>query len=121
MTGSEFVKLHHKIGKRKEKGFKERTIEIAAELAVHFEHARDYSRAIHYLRKTAENDIKRYAYMEAIGNLNKGLELLKHIRNTAERNQEEMLLRWTAPNLVNSQLNFVRTDLKFGINDLKRK
>lgn len=96
--------LHRKIGERMEKGFKDRTIEIAAELSVHFEQARDYRRAIHYLRQTVENDIKRYAYGEAISNLNKGIELLKHIRDNAERDQQELLLRWTAPHLVNSQL-----------------
>jgi len=116
IKSNNLVHLHRKIGERKEKGFKEQTREIAAELAVHFEQARDYRRAVYYLRQTAENDIKRYAYSEAINNLNKGIELAKHIRDTAERNQQELLLRWTVPNLVNNQLrsvSFKTSDSKF--------
>src|SRR6185312_6965143 len=43
--------LHQHIGERIETGYGERTKEVAAELAVHFEQARDYQRAVHYHHK----------------------------------------------------------------------
>jgi DNA-binding winged helix-turn-helix (wHTH) protein/tetratricopeptide (TPR) repeat protein len=84
------IRLHRLIGERLEQGYRDRTQEIAAELAVHFEQGRDYPRAVQYLRQAGENAIKRSAYREAIVHLTRGLELLKALPDTPERAQHEL-------------------------------
>jgi predicted ATPase/DNA-binding winged helix-turn-helix (wHTH) protein len=88
-------RLHQRIGEREEKGYGERTREIAAELAVHFERGRDYPRAIRYLQQAGENAIWRSAQQEAISLLTKGLEVLKTLPNTPERIEQELTLQIT--------------------------
>jgi predicted ATPase len=86
------AQLHRRIGEREEAGYGEQAREIAAELAVHFEQGRDYPRAVRYLQLTGENAIRRSAYQEALDHLNKGLELLKLLPDTAERTPRELAL-----------------------------
>ncbi|MBI3303934.1 MAG: AAA family ATPase [Deltaproteobacteria bacterium] len=71
------IRLHQRIGERKEAAYGNRAGEIAGELAVHFEEGRDYRRAVQYFGQAAENAIRRSAHQEAIGHLTKGLGLLK--------------------------------------------
>ena len=59
VTGARRVRLHQQIGEREEAGYEERAEEIAAALAVHFEHGRDYRRAVQYLRQAGENAIRQ--------------------------------------------------------------
>ena len=70
------IQLHARIGARLEAGYRERAAERAAELATHFEQGREYSRALSYLRLTAEKALQRSAFQEAIGLLRRGLTLL---------------------------------------------
>lgn len=49
--------------------------EIASELARHFQEGRDWARAVRYLRLTAANDAGRYAWREAVANLEAALGL----------------------------------------------
>jgi DNA-binding winged helix-turn-helix (wHTH) protein/tetratricopeptide (TPR) repeat protein len=70
------IRLHKRIGERMEVVFGNRAGEIAAELAMHFEHGRDYRRAVWYLRHAAENATRRYANREAIDCLTRALELV---------------------------------------------
>ena len=53
--------------------------EVAAELAVHFERARDYHRAIHYLRQAAERATRRHANREASEYLTRALTWLNRL------------------------------------------
>ena len=84
---------HQRIGLRKELAYNGRASEIAAELAVHFEQGRDYPRAVQYLQHAAQNALRRSANMEAISHLTKGLELLKTLPHTSERDQQELSLQ----------------------------
>jgi predicted ATPase len=59
-------------------------------LAVHFEHGRDYLRAVSYLQYAAENALRWNAPPEAIRHVTKGLELLQTWPDTAERTQQEL-------------------------------
>src|ERR1700741_2548477 len=59
------VKLHRLIGERGEEVYGKRAIEISAELAMHFDRGRDYTRAAHYFKEGANNAIWRLAYQEA--------------------------------------------------------
>jgi DNA-binding winged helix-turn-helix (wHTH) protein/predicted ATPase len=87
--------LHLRIGERLETAYGERSTEIAAELAVHFEQGRDHQRAVRYLQQAAENAIQRSAYVEANTHLAKGLELLKTLPDTPERIQQDLGLQTT--------------------------
>jgi predicted ATPase len=86
-------RLHMRIGERQEAAYGDRTGEIAAELAVHFEQGRDYERAVRYLQQAAGNALQRSAYQEATNQLTKGLELLKVLPDASGRNQHELALQ----------------------------
>ena len=64
--------------------------ERAAELAVHFTRGRDYTRAVRYLQRAAENALQRAAPQEAIGHLTRGLEALPALPDRPERTQQEL-------------------------------
>jgi predicted ATPase len=85
--------LHQAVGESKETAFGSRSADIAAELAVHFEEARDHARAVHYLGQAGENALRRSGHREAIEHLTKGLELLKFLPETPERTRQELLLQ----------------------------
>jgi tetratricopeptide (TPR) repeat protein len=87
------VRLHRRIGERKEAAYGERAGEIAAELATHFEAGRDPKRTVHHLLQAGENALQRYANHEAIGHLTKGLGFLKALPNTPESLRYELSLR----------------------------
>jgi len=86
------VRLHQRIGERLEEAYGAHAVDMAAELAMHFEQSRDYPRAINYLQQAAENAGRRYANREALAHLTKGLALLKTLHATLERRQQELLL-----------------------------
>ncbi|MBI3847594.1 MAG: AAA family ATPase [Planctomycetes bacterium] len=69
------IRLHQRIGERGETAYGERVGEIAAELAVHFEQARDYRKSIDHFLLAARNDARRFANREAIAQLTRALEL----------------------------------------------
>jgi DNA-binding winged helix-turn-helix (wHTH) protein/tetratricopeptide (TPR) repeat protein len=81
--------LHQRIGERSERAYRDRAGEIAAELAMHFEQGRDYVRTVKYLRQAAENHSRRHANREAIGYLNRALDLVKRLPEL-QRAQEHM-------------------------------
>src|SRR5262249_54922113 len=80
------------IGMRLEAAFGPRADEVAAELAVHFEHGRDYDRAMQYLQRTAATAIQRHAHREAMAYLRRALELLTTLPETPERAWQELSL-----------------------------
>ena len=94
LTPGQRLRLHRRIGERKEAGYGEQVGEIASELATHFEEGRDYTRAVSYLQQAAENARRRWAYHESVRHLTKGLGLLKHLRDSAERTQHELQLHF---------------------------
>jgi len=65
---------HQRIGEQLEYLFEGHTEEIAAELALHFEHAADWCRAVKYSRQAAETSERRYAHREAIALLSRARE-----------------------------------------------
>src|SRR5262249_32625441 len=48
VTAGRRVRLHRRIGERLEEAYGDHTQEVAAELAVHFEHGQDSRKAVHY-------------------------------------------------------------------------
>lgn len=86
------IGLHQRIGERIERAYGTQARTVAAELAMHFERGRDFSRAVHYLRQAGENATRRSAHSEAISLLTKGLELLQMLPQTPERSRQEIRL-----------------------------
>jgi predicted ATPase/DNA-binding winged helix-turn-helix (wHTH) protein len=86
------AQLHRRIGEQEESLYGDRAWEIAAELAMHFERGRDYARAAKYLQQAADNDIRRFAYREAVGLSRRGLKLLEKLPASRERVWQELCL-----------------------------
>jgi DNA-binding winged helix-turn-helix (wHTH) protein/predicted ATPase len=87
------AELHRLIGMRLESAYGERAPEIAAELAMHFDHAHDVLRAITYLQHAARIDTHRSAHREAHAHLQRALMLLEGQGPSAERDLRELELR----------------------------
>jgi predicted ATPase len=86
------AQCHQRIGERLEAGYGTSTGEVAAQLALHFERARDYPRAIRYLQQAAENAARRSAHREGIAHLTKALVLLKTFPDEPGRTRQELSL-----------------------------
>jgi DNA-binding winged helix-turn-helix (wHTH) protein/tetratricopeptide (TPR) repeat protein len=95
VSESRRVQLHRRIGEEGEKVYGEHAKEISAELAMHFERGSNYQKAIKYLRQAADNDIRRFAYKEAVALARRGLGLLKRLPATQERDEQELALQLT--------------------------
>ena len=93
VTVARHLHLHRRIGEAKEAAYGPRASEIAAELAVHFTHGRDYHRAVQYLQHAGDNAMRRWAYQEAIAFLTRGLTLLETQPETPARVQQELDLQ----------------------------
>lgn len=89
------MQMHRDIGEREEEIYGERSFEIATELAMHFELGARYEQATKYLRRAAENAIRRFAYREAVVLARRGLELFNQLPDRAERASQELCLQLT--------------------------
>jgi predicted ATPase len=69
--------------------------EVASNLALLFEVARDMRRAVEYLLVAAQNSFRVFANQEAIALARRGLALLEHLPDTPERLRQEMLLQFS--------------------------
>lgn len=87
------VSLHRRVGEGLEAAHGGQAGEVAAELAAHFERGRDGRRAIHYLRRAAENAVQRGGTREAIDLLTRALWLVETWPDTAGRAEQEAALR----------------------------
>jgi predicted ATPase len=104
MAAARRVRLHRVIGAYEERIHGPQAVEIAAELAMHFERGRDAPRAVHYLQRAGENAARRSAHREAIDLLTKGLEMLTHLPDTPARAHHELAMLTTiGPVLVATQ------------------
>jgi predicted ATPase len=93
VTAARHLHLHRRIGEAKEAAYGRRANEIAAELAAHFTHGRDYHRAVQYLQHAGDNAMRRWAYQEAIAFLTRGLTLLETQPETPARAHQELDLQ----------------------------
>jgi DNA-binding winged helix-turn-helix (wHTH) protein/tetratricopeptide (TPR) repeat protein len=87
VSAGQQVSLHQRIGHRKEAAYGAQVTTIAAELARHFECAKDTRRALTYRRHAADHAMQRSAYAEAIDHITQGLILLKALPDTPEHAQ----------------------------------
>ena len=89
------AKIHQAIGEWMETADGDRAVGVAAELAMHFQQARDYQRAARYLQQAAENAIVRCANREAFALATRCIELVRKLPESAERNRQELHLQIT--------------------------
>jgi DNA-binding winged helix-turn-helix (wHTH) protein/predicted ATPase len=85
--------LHARIAERLECAFAGRARDVAAELATHFERARDAHRAVKYHGLAGENALSRVAHAEAITHLSRALEILQDLPDGADRSRLEIGLQ----------------------------
>ena len=85
--------LHRLVGMRLETAYGQRASEIAAELAVHFEHAHDAERAIVYCQRAGEAERRRGAHIGAQEHFQRALALLEGLPASPERDTREVILR----------------------------
>jgi DNA-binding winged helix-turn-helix (wHTH) protein/tetratricopeptide (TPR) repeat protein len=72
-------KLHRLLGERLETVFGPRTLALAPELAVHFEKAHQYERAIRYLMDAAGNAARRFAIRDSLDVLQHAIGLTSRL------------------------------------------
>ncbi len=84
---------HRRIGLRLEAAFGEEADEIATELAMHFQRAREVPRAIRYLHRAGHIATQRSAAREAVTHLTQALELIGALPDSPSRTQEEIALQ----------------------------
>jgi predicted ATPase/DNA-binding winged helix-turn-helix (wHTH) protein len=92
VSAAQRVRLHQHIGARLEAGYGAQVGDTSAELAMHFERGRDFQRTVQYLQQAGQRSMERSAYVEAVAHLTRGLEVLKTLPATPERNQQELTL-----------------------------
>ena len=84
--------LHEEVGTALEALYGDRSEEIAVQLARHFQEAGLVMKAVYYLQKAGNKAVRLSANEEAISHFNKGLELLKGLPDSPERDQQELAL-----------------------------
>jgi len=87
------VELHRAIGERLQRGYGAQSSSIAAELAVHYENARDPARAVPFLLRAAETSRGRSAYAVAEHQLRRALTLLGQLPAGRARDDLEIEVR----------------------------
>ena len=112
LSAARRVRLHRQIGERKEAGYGERAVEIAAELAVHFEQGREYSRAVQYRQQAGEAALARRAYQEAEAHCRQGLGLLLTLLTTQECRQHELRLQITLGTVLRSTQGYAAPEVE---------
>src|SRR5213078_5060183 len=95
LSPSRRLHLHRRIAERGVEVYGDRVTEIAAELGMHFERARDYKRAAMYLEQAATTASRRFAYREAVALSRHGLELLEKLPDPQKHAEQELGLRRT--------------------------
>jgi DNA-binding winged helix-turn-helix (wHTH) protein/predicted ATPase len=87
------AELHRRLGGHLERAWGEDAVQIAAELALHFERGDERERAIHHLTVAAENARRRSAFREARTHYERALELLGRLPDDDRRATAELDLR----------------------------
>src|SRR5262249_1794104 len=94
LAPAQCARYHRKIAERLGAAYGENPREVAAQLALHFEQARDYAKAISSLRFAAEHMVRRWAFSEALGYLARALQLAERLPDPVRATmQAELLLQ----------------------------
>jgi tetratricopeptide (TPR) repeat protein len=84
------VRLHRRIGERKEAAYGPRVADIAGELAAHFTAARDPRRAVSHHILAGDTAVARHADREAVEHFTSAERLLPRLLAGAERDRREL-------------------------------
>lgn len=95
--------LHQRVGLRLEQAFGDRAPEEAATLAMHFETARDWERALVHLLRAGDSASRHYAHREAVHYLRRAQAALDKLPPGDRRAQELQLLVSMGVNLQVTQ------------------
>jgi DNA-binding winged helix-turn-helix (wHTH) protein/tetratricopeptide (TPR) repeat protein len=104
--------IHGRVGARGEAIYGDRVTEIATEVAMHFEQARDLPRAVKYLLMGAEIATQRSAHHEAVALARRGLAALTSLPETPERAGQELRLRMIVGNSLMTIEGFLGTEVE---------
>ena len=85
--------LHERAGHALESMFAERLDDHLGQLAHHFSHSDNVSKAVEYLGRAGQQALQRSAHAEAIRSLNAAIDLLQKLPDSPERTQRELLLQ----------------------------
>jgi predicted ATPase/DNA-binding winged helix-turn-helix (wHTH) protein len=96
-------RLHHTIGLRLERAYVDRASEEAAKLAMHFETARDWQRAMVHLLRAADAASRHYAHREAVHYLRRAHAAANALPEHERRPDELHLLSSLGVNLQVTQ------------------
>lgn len=94
------VRLHRRIGDRKESAYAEDPSAIASELAAHFEAARDGPRALEYHELAGDSAFRRHAAHEALAHYRAALSFLSSLPKAQQQPRELDLLAKTLRPMV---------------------
>ena len=89
---SQRQQLHGQTAGVLEQQFAETVEQQPGLLAHHYTEARLASQAVPYWQQAGQRAARQFAHLEAINNLQKGLQLLDTLPETPERNQQELAL-----------------------------
>ena len=93
------ARMHQLVGLTIESAWDGRAAEEAAGLAMHFETARDWHRAVKYLRLAARAATRQYAHREAVNYLSRALAAVDRLPEDARAEHELDVLKSLAVNL----------------------
>jgi tetratricopeptide (TPR) repeat protein len=89
--------IHERIGLIMEKLFKDRLSEFYETLAIHFSHGLSVTKAVYYLMKSGEKNLKRYAVEESHQYYKRAFELLSAKSNKSDKENIiliDLLIQW---------------------------
>ena len=86
------VGLHARIGARLEQAYGRHAAAIAGELAMHFEHGRDFDRAVRYRTRAADHALRQHAHREAVAHARRALDILQTLPVSTESLDHELVI-----------------------------
>ena len=104
------VRLHLAIGTRLEAACATGPSEMAAVLAMHFERARLYERAVDYRHEAAQRALQHCGYDEADEHASRGLALLPHLPASPARARAELALCVDRGTALTQRTGYATTD-----------
>jgi predicted ATPase len=112
LTSARRAELHLRIANYYETHYGDQAIEIAAELALHFEEGRDGKRAVKYLILAARQANQVFAAREAVVLANRGLVLVARLASPRERCEQELALQVILGNALMATKGFAAPEVR---------
>jgi class 3 adenylate cyclase/predicted ATPase len=85
--------LHERAGVALESMFAEQLDDHLDELARHYSHSDNLTKAVEYLGRAGQQAIQRSAYVDAVSSLTAAIDLVRRLPDSSERIQRELLLQ----------------------------